>query len=140
VTHPSRPRLNRIDHVGVVVDDLAEACALLTERFGLEPTDTIDRDDLRAVFFPCGETRVEVLEVLEAEARKRRLGEATARIEHIAFEVADVHGTLAILEALGIESNGPVRQSAGRDSFWTAPDTSDGVMYQFIGPADQAAG
>jgi methylmalonyl-CoA/ethylmalonyl-CoA epimerase len=133
VTEPQLS-LNRIDHVGVVVDDLAEACAMLTERFGLEPTDTIDRDDLRAVFFPCGETRVELLEILEPEARKRRLGEGTARIEHIAFEVDDIAGTLAILEALGIESNGPVQQSAGRDTFWTEASTSDGVMYQFIAP------
>jgi catechol 2,3-dioxygenase-like lactoylglutathione lyase family enzyme len=131
VTDP-KLQLNRIDHVGVVVDDLAEACALLTERFGLEPTDTIDREDLRAVFFPCGETRVELLEILEPEARKRRLGDGTARIEHIAFEVDDVQGTLAILETLGIEANGPMQQSAGRDTFWTAPNTSDGVMYQFI--------
>lgn len=126
-------RLNRIDHVGVVVDDLAEACALLSERFGLEPEQTIDREDLRAVFFPCGETRIELLEILEPEARKRRLGDGqAARIEHIAFEVDDVAGTLGVLEALGVEPTGPLQKSGERQTFWTVPSTTDGVMYQFI--------
>jgi hypothetical protein len=57
--------LNRIDHVGVVVDDLVEASALLSERFSLTPEETIERDDLHAAFFACGDTRVEIIEVLD---------------------------------------------------------------------------
>jgi methylmalonyl-CoA/ethylmalonyl-CoA epimerase len=113
---------------------------LLTERFGLEPEQTIDRDDLRAVFFPCGDARIELLEILEPEARKRRLGDGqTARVEHIAFEVDDVNGTLEILEALGMQANGPMQKSGDRATFWTDRETTDGVMYQFLGPASDGA-
>lgn len=130
-------RLNRIDHIGVIVDNLDEACAFVSERFNLEPDQTIDREDLRAVFFPCGETRIELLEILEPEARRQRLGDGqSARIEHIAVEVDDVPEALAVLGALGIEANGPLQQSGGRETFWTQPSTTDGVMYQFVAPRD----
>ena len=133
-------RLNRIDHIGVIVDDLGEACALLSERFGLEPDQTIVREDLRAVFFPCGDARIELLEILDPTARAQRLGEGqSARIEHIAFEVDDVPETLSVLGALGIEPNGPLQDSGGRQTFWTLPSTTDGVMYQFLGPREPSS-
>jgi methylmalonyl-CoA/ethylmalonyl-CoA epimerase len=125
--------LNRIDHVGVVVDDLVEASALLSERFSLTPEETIERDDLHAAFFACGDTRVEIIEVLDPTARRDRLGDGeSARIEHIAFEVDDLDSTLAVLDSLGVRPTAAPQDSGGRRTFWTVPVTTDGVMYQFI--------
>src|SRR5215210_604269 len=63
-------RLQRLDHVGVVVDDLDEAARLLGDGFGLELAETIDRGDLRVAFYRCGEVRVELIEVRDAEQRR----------------------------------------------------------------------
>ena len=124
--------LRRIDHIGVIVDDLAEAVGLLRS-LGLADGPTLERDDLNAAFFPCGDVSIEVIEILDPDQRRRRLGEgARARIEHIAIEVDDLDATLAALAALGIEADAPPREVLGSVTFWTDAETSDGVRYQFL--------
>jgi methylmalonyl-CoA/ethylmalonyl-CoA epimerase len=66
-------------------------------------------------------------------ARRARLGEhQRARIEHIAIEVDDLDAMLHALEVLGVRPQAPPRLSGSRLTFWTEPDSSDGVMYQFV--------
>lgn len=125
--------LKRIHHIGVIVDDLAEASRLLGQGFGLSVSPADVRPDLRAAFFQCGEVSVEVIEVTDPVARRARLGEGQrARIEHIAIEVDDLDATLQALDALGVQPKAPPRVSNRYLTFWTNPDTSDGVMFQFM--------
>jgi methylmalonyl-CoA/ethylmalonyl-CoA epimerase len=125
--------VGRIDHIGVIVDDLADAERLLGEGFGLERTTTAERDDLKLAFFRCGDVSIEVIEMLDPDLRRERLGEgARARIEHIAFEVPDLERALTALAALGIEPNAPPLRSGGRTMIWTDPATSDDIMFQFV--------
>jgi methylmalonyl-CoA/ethylmalonyl-CoA epimerase len=132
-------QLKRIDHVGVIVDNLEDACELLESGLGLQPQETIERDDLRAAFFACGETRIEVIEVTDPDARRERLADGTARIEHIAFLADDLDATMAALAALGITPKAPPRPSGENVTFWTDPGTSDGVMFQFIAPDNRVS-
>jgi methylmalonyl-CoA/ethylmalonyl-CoA epimerase len=125
--------VKRIDHVGVIVDDLEDAARLLGDGFGLERVSSVERDDLRLMFFRCGDVSIEIIEMLDPQLRRERLGEgARARIEHIAFEVSDLKQTLGALGALGIEPNAPPLRSGDRTMFWTDPRTSDDVMFQFV--------
>jgi methylmalonyl-CoA/ethylmalonyl-CoA epimerase len=125
--------VGRIDHIGVIVDDLADAERLLGEGFGLERTTTAERDDLKLAFFKCGDVSIEVIEMLDPDLRRERLGEgARARIEHIAFEVPDLERALTALAALGIEPNAPPLRSGTRTMIWTDPATSDDIMFQFV--------
>jgi methylmalonyl-CoA/ethylmalonyl-CoA epimerase len=120
--------IERFDHVGVIVDDLDEAARLLTA-LGLVHDRSVERDDLRLAFFRAGEVSVEIIEPLDPELRRTRLGEGTrARIEHIAFDVADLQQTLDALDALDVRPNAPPANSM----FWTEPETSDGIMFQFV--------
>jgi methylmalonyl-CoA/ethylmalonyl-CoA epimerase len=124
--------IERFDHVGVIVDDLDDAARLLVA-LGLEPGETIDGEDLRVAFFKCGDASVEIIEPLEPALRRERLGEGNrARIEHIAFVVGDLDAALTALGALGVEPNAPPRRLPDRSMFWTEPETSDGIMFQFV--------
>jgi methylmalonyl-CoA/ethylmalonyl-CoA epimerase len=124
--------IERFDHVGVIVDDLDDAARMLVA-LGLQPGETIENEDLRVAFFKCGDASVEIIEPLAAALRRERLGEGNrARIEHIAFEVGDLGAALTALEALGIEPNAPPRRLPDRSMFWTEPETSDGIMFQFV--------
>jgi methylmalonyl-CoA/ethylmalonyl-CoA epimerase len=124
--------IKRFDHVGVIVDDLDEAARLLVA-LGLEPGETIDREDLRVAFFACGNAKVEIIEPLDSDLRAQRLGEGNrARIEHIAFEVGDLGAALTALGVLGVEPNAPPLRLPDRSMFWTQPETSDGIMFQFV--------
>lgn len=127
-------RLRAIDHVGVIVDNLADACKLLQQGLGLQPQETLEREDLRTAFFACGGTRIEIIEIIDPDARQERLGDSSARIEHIAFVADDLDSTLAALAELGIRPNANPRPSGKNMTFWTDPDTSDGVVFQFIAP------
>ncbi len=128
----------RIHHVGVIVDDLAEASKLLAQDFGLPIQRGVGNEKIRAAFFQCGDASIEMIEVLDPTVRRVRLGEdQRARIEHIAIEVDDLDSTLRVLQALGVRSKAPPRVSNGYLSAWTDPDTSDGVMYQFVQKAQE---
>lgn len=124
------PGLQRIDHVGVLVDDLADAERLLAG-LGLRPAGTLAPEGMAIAFYDCNGTRIEAIELTDEAARAERLGGAQARIDHIAFAVEDLDETLAALAALGVETGEP-RLSAGRRTCWTLPQTSDGVVYQLL--------
>jgi glyoxylase I family protein len=127
----SNVRLDRIHHVGVVVDDLANAEEFLGDVLGLVKVNAVDRPDLRSSFYDCNGTQIEVIEILDDDARAQRLGDAGARIEHIALAVSDLDATLEALAARGVVVR-ETRVTAGRRTTWTVAATSDGVMYQLV--------
>jgi catechol 2,3-dioxygenase-like lactoylglutathione lyase family enzyme len=127
-------KVKRLDHVGVIVDDLDETARLLTGQLGLVPESSEDRPDLRIAFFEAGGARVELIEPVDPDVRARRLGDDKARIEHLSFEVDDLDETLRALQALGIETTAPPRVSNGNRNVWTVAATSSGIVFQFQQP------
>ncbi len=125
--------LKRIDHVGVIVDNLEEAKRFLSD-LGLR----FDRDlevpgRLRAAFYVCGDTQIEVIEIDEPAERAQRLGDSSARIEHIALEVDSLTTTLEALRGLGVTTTTADPMAVGANlNFWTKAETCDGVQYQLI--------
>lgn len=129
--------LKRIDHVGVVVENLEEAKRFLSEVLQLP----LDRESdatavlgVKSAFFRCGDADIELIEPVDAEARRERLGgNVKARVEHIAIEVDDVAGTLQALEGFGVRAttDEPIELGA-RLNVFTRPETSNDVMYQFL--------
>ena len=127
--------LKRIDHVGVIVADLASARAFL-EGFGMRLERELDLPEraVKAAFYRCGDGMIEIIEPTTDEARERRLGEGNrARIEHVAIEVDSIARTLEAVRGLGIEitTDGPVLVGPNLN-VWTRPETSDGVQYQLL--------
>lgn len=124
----------RIDHVGIVVEDLASASSFVRDVLGF----AFDREvsipgRLQAVFFRCGDARVELIDVSDPEERRRRLGTAAAKLEHVAVEVQDLNGAIESLKRSGVMMtsaaptvNGPTR------SYFTRPETTKGVIYQLF--------
>jgi catechol 2,3-dioxygenase-like lactoylglutathione lyase family enzyme len=125
-------RLVRIDHVGVVVDDLAAHVEQL-EALGLSLGRANENDESFAAYYPCGDPSVELIEVRDAKAREQRLprGER-ARIEHIAFEVDDLEEVRDLLEKRGVTVSWPPFPSGTAQMIWTDAETSGGVQYQFL--------
>ncbi|HVB76727.1 MAG TPA: VOC family protein [Candidatus Nitrosotalea sp.] len=123
----------RVDHIGVIVDDLAEARGFLVD-VGLElDREFHDPGRLDAAFYRCGDTMIEVIEINDVKEREERLGGDRARIEHLAVEVADMEQTLAALAALGVRTKTPEARKIGATlNIWTEPQSSDGVVYQLV--------
>ena len=124
----------RIDHVGIVVDDLESASAFVRDVLGFD----FDRKlsiagRLNAIFFRCGDAGVELIEVTDPLERQNRLGSALAKLEHVAVEVDDVAAVQDTLRRSGVEMTSPTAAIAGPiRSFFTRPETTKGVVYQLF--------
>jgi catechol 2,3-dioxygenase-like lactoylglutathione lyase family enzyme len=124
--------LKRIDHVGLVVASLDEHVAQL-EALGLTLARTNENNESFALYYACGDASVELIDVRDSDARRRRLpGAEQARIEHIAFEVDDLEEVRGLLEARGIEVTWPPSPSGTAQMIWTTAESSGGVQYQFL--------
>lgn len=126
----------RIDHVGIVVDDLNSAKKLMTD-LGLtfEYERELPERSVKAAFYQCGDGRIELIEPTTEEARARRLGRgAKARIEHIAVEVNDaIAVAIEVARGLGAEFITPAPVPIdGNLNIFTRPDSTGGVQFQFV--------
>lgn len=127
--------LKRIDHIGVVVEDLGRASKFL-ESLGmeLERAQDVPERSVRIAFYRCGDGLVELIEPTSDEARLRRLGEGNqARIEHIGVEVDDVSLAMRAVRGLGVDltTEQPVPVGPNLNA-WTEPRTSEGVQFQLV--------
>lgn len=125
----------RVDHIGIIVDNLSEAMEALGEGLGLELESEHNLPDqsLKAAFYHCGDTLLELIECTSDELRKRRLGEGNrARIEHVALQTGDVNAALQVLGARGIEVSGKPAQTGANLSTWTLPETTAGIRFQVL--------
>ena len=136
MTPVPKQMFRRIDHVGDIVSDLAEARRWLVEIFGLPLQRTVELSDgrVRGGFYACGEVDIEVLEIGDPEMRSRRLGDGKqARIEHIAVEVDHLGDALARLAVHGVRTTSPEpRRTGNRLNMWTVEETTGGISYQLI--------
>jgi methylmalonyl-CoA/ethylmalonyl-CoA epimerase len=127
--------LKRIDHVGVIVDDLERVSRIFSEVLGMELSRSLEdaTRGLRARFYRCGDVDVELIELSDPVERARRLGDAKARIEHVAFEAPDLAGTAAELGERGVRMTSSEPQTIGPvRTYFTEPDSTGGVVLQFL--------
>src|SRR4029077_14795345 len=91
----------------------------------------VSPDGVRIAFYGGEGARVELIQVSNPAARATRLGEAEARIEHIALEVDDVREVVARLRARGVrfvtDEPYPLRDML---AIWTVAETSAGIQWQ----------
>ena len=126
--------LKRIDHIGVVVDDLDQGRAFL-QSLGFQHSHdlSVPERGLEASFWKLGEVSIEMIQMTDPEANRRRLGgDAKARIEHIAVEVDDIRKTVAEMEERGVEMTDAPSKVGANVSVWTRPESSDGYQFQFM--------
>ena len=118
--------IQRMDHVGIVVDDLAAATGFFVE-LGLEPQSegTVEggwvdrivglegvRADMAMLQTPDGHGRLELVKfhTPPAEAGDGRAPANALGIRHLAFAVEDIDAVVARLQALGAELVGEIER------------------------------
>jgi methylmalonyl-CoA/ethylmalonyl-CoA epimerase len=132
-------KVKRVNHLGVIVDDLDDAVRSFTEHLGL----TLDHiepygDKLDIAFLPCGETLVELIKPRTGEGSNadylRRHGPG---IQHVAFEVDDLEAALADLAERGVEALGdaPMPGAGGTRIAFLEPQAFGGILVELCEPA-----
>jgi methylmalonyl-CoA/ethylmalonyl-CoA epimerase len=97
---------DRIDHVGVAVEDLDGAIELYERGFGMPVAhrETVESQGVEAVLLDVGDGHVELLRPLSPDtAVGKFIASRGAGLHHVAYAVDDIDAALAEVRAAGIE-------------------------------------
>ncbi len=97
---------DRIDHVGVAVDDLDDAISLYEKTFQmhLAHRETVESQGVEAVLLDVGDGHVELLRPLAPDTAVGKFIEKRGPgLHHVAYAVGDIDATLASLSEAGVE-------------------------------------
>jgi methylmalonyl-CoA/ethylmalonyl-CoA epimerase len=132
--------LERIDHIGVAVDDLDGAIALYEGTLGMPVVhrETVAEQGVEAVLLDVGDGHVELLAPLGEETP---VGKFLARngpgLHHVAYAVEDIETTLEGLAAAGMTLIDRQPRTGIRSSrvAFIHPKSTGGVLTEIVQPA-----
>jgi len=130
---------DRIDHVGVAVEDLDGALSLYEERFEmpLAHRETVDSQGVEAVLLDVGDGHVELLCPLGPEtAVGKFLKKRGPGLHHVAYAVGDIDAVLASLTDSGVELIDSEARTGIRGSrvAFLHPRATGGVLTELVEP------
>jgi len=133
--------LDRIDHIGVAVEDLDAAIALYEGTLGmpLVHRETVAEQGVEAVLLDVGEGHVELLAPLGPETP---VGKFLARkgpgLHHVAYAVSDIEATLEQLKAEGVALIDETPRTGIRNSrvAFVHPKSTGAVLTEIVQPAE----
>ena len=131
---------DRIDHIGVAVEDLEGAISLYEERFEMKLAhrETVDSQGVEAVLLDVGEGHVELLRPLGPDtAVGKFLDKRGPGLHHVAYAVADIDAALASLSDAGVELIDPEARVGIRGSrvAFLHPRSTGSVLTEIVEPA-----
>ena len=126
-----------IHHVGVAVRDLDEAIAAYGRLFGaeLDYRDTVSEQGVEAAAMRVGDSKIELLAATGDDTPVGRfLAKRGPGMHHVAYEVDDLEGQLAALDAQGVEliDREPRPGMYGMRVAFVHPDAVDGVLAELV--------
>lgn len=135
--------INRISHIGVLVNDLEKATEYWTGTFGLKKYAEYETDAegikacLLSVSGNAGEMSIELMEPLNKQDMSnpvaRRLANSGEGFYHLAVDVADVSASASKLMDMGLNIFHRQAISESSDVRWLLhPKESNGVMVEGI--------
>jgi methylmalonyl-CoA epimerase len=95
---------DRIDHIGVAVQDVEESLALYRDAFAMDVAhrEIVEDQGVEAVLLDVGENHVELLAPLGEDTPVGKfLAKRGPGLHHVAYQVSDIAATLAALEQAG---------------------------------------
>jgi methylmalonyl-CoA/ethylmalonyl-CoA epimerase len=131
---------NRIDHIGVAVEQLEPALQLYRDRLklGLAHREVVQEQGVEAVLLDVGENHVELLAPLGSDTPVGRfLAKRGPGLHHVAYQVSDIDATLAKLKQAGlalIDEQPRVGIRGSRVAFMH-PRATEGVLTEIVEPA-----
>ena len=130
----------RIDHVGVAVEDLERAIKLYEDTLGmrLAHRETVESQGVEAVLLDVGEGHVELLSPLGSDtAVGKFLAKRGPGLHHVAYAVGDIDAALASLSDAGVElidSEARIGIRGSRVAF-LHPRSTGSVLTEIVEPA-----
>jgi methylmalonyl-CoA/ethylmalonyl-CoA epimerase len=134
-------KLDRIDHIGVAVDDLDAAMALYGGPFGLPDVhhETVPGQGVEAVLLDVGDGHVELLAPLGPDTPVGRfLDRRGPGLHHVAYSVPDIDAALQDARVAGLRLLDERPRSGIRGSrvAFLHPSSTGGVLTEIVQPPE----
>lgn len=125
--------INKINHLGIAVKSIETAIPFYRDQLGMayEGSEEVVDQQVRVAFLVVGESRVELLEPTSPASPIARFLEKNGEgLHHVAYEVADLAGSLADLKTQGVRlvDETPRRGAHGAWIAFLHPKASGGVL------------
>ena len=131
---------NRIDHIGVAVEEIEASLALYRDAFRMEVAhrEIVEQQGVEAVLLDVGENHVELLAPLGPDTPVGKfLAKKGPGLHHVAYQVSDIDATLRSLKEAGlplIDEQARVGIRGSRVAFMHPKGTA-GVLTEIVAPA-----
>jgi methylmalonyl-CoA/ethylmalonyl-CoA epimerase len=128
-------RLKKIEHLGIAVKNIAESNDLYANLLGVNPykEEEVESEKVLTSFFKIGESKIELLQGLEADSPITKFIEKRGEgIHHVAFEVDDIYAEMARLKAEGfiLLNDQPKKGADHKLICFVHPKSSHGVLVE----------
>ncbi|GAC1389984.1 MAG: methylmalonyl-CoA epimerase [Vulcanimicrobiaceae bacterium] len=125
----------KIDHIAIVVKDLAKTIDLYTNTLGFKQIyrETIADQGVEAVGLEAGESVIELLAPLSPDSPIAKFrGDADSKLHHTAYRVEDLQAELARLKASGVRliDEAPRQGAHGNLIAFLHPKSTGGVLIE----------
>ena len=130
-------KIRRIDHVGVVVGDLAASRTFWEQCLGIHcaSVEELPQYQVRLAMCRIGESTIELLSSTTADGKYAVMArEGKTGLHHICLEVDDIDGALAELRAKGIRllDETPRMGHGGTRIAFLDPDSTGQVLVELV--------
>jgi methylmalonyl-CoA/ethylmalonyl-CoA epimerase len=132
---------DRIDHIGVAVEDLDAALALYERDLDLELVhrETVEAQGVEALLLDVGENHVELLRPLGPDTPVGKfLASKGPGLHHVAYQVSDIEAELERVRAAGLRLIDETPRTGIRNSLvaFLHPKSTGGVLTEIVQPAE----
>ena len=130
---------DRIDHIGVAVEDLDAAVDLYLGRFGMaeQHREVVEEQGVEAVLLEIGEGHVELLRPLGPDtAVGKFLASKGPGLHHVAYQTTDIDSALEQVKAAGLRliDETPRIGIRGSRVAFLHPKATGGVLTELVEP------
>lgn len=130
---------DRIDHIGVAVDDLDAALDLYKQRYEMteQHREVVEAQGVEAVLLEIGEGHVELLKPLGPDtAVGKFLASRGPGLHHVAYQTTDIDAALEQMRAAGLEliDQTPRVGIRGTRVAFLHPKATGGVLTELVEP------
>ena len=126
--------MNRIEHLGIAVKDLAAAEKIFTDVLGFEPykREEVADENVITSFFKTGESKVELLQSTSSDGPiARHIEKRGEGLHHVAFHVVDIESEISRLEQIGYRCiSGPKGGADGKRIAFLHPSDTSKVLIE----------
>jgi methylmalonyl-CoA/ethylmalonyl-CoA epimerase len=127
--------MQKIDHIGIAVDDIDKSNALFAKIFGKEnfKSEVVESEGVITSFFKIGDSKIELVAATNSESPiAKYLSKNRTGMHHIAFDVDDIEKEMMRLKSEGIRllNENPKQGADNKLICFLHPKDTNGVLIE----------